>query len=80
MHRFLHAIDGMKDFSCLVFPKYNQYDTFVTPLKNFLVEKGVHIQFDTLVKDLDVHINTDGKTVEGIITEQNGEEGKNPNR
>jgi oleate hydratase len=40
MHRFLHAIDGMKDFSCLVFPKYNQYDTFVTPLKNFLVEKG----------------------------------------
>jgi oleate hydratase len=43
MHRFLHAIDGMKDFSCLVFPKYNQYDTFVTPLKNFLVEKGVQI-------------------------------------
>ena len=78
MHRFLHAIDGMKDFSCLVFPKYNQYDTFVTPLKNFLVEKGVHIQFDTLVKDLDVHINTDGKTVEGIITEQNGEEVRIP--
>ncbi len=78
MHRFLHAIDGMKDFSCLVFPKYNQYDTFVTPLKNFLVEKGVQIQFDTLVKDLDVHINTEGKTVEGIITEQNGEEVRIP--
>lgn len=74
MHRFLHAIDGMKDFSCLVFPKYNQYDTYVTPLKNFLVEKGVQIQFNTLVKDLDIHINTEGKTVEGIITEQNGEE------
>ncbi|WP_106915084.1 oleate hydratase [Chryseobacterium aurantiacum] len=78
MHRFLHAIDGMKDFSCLVFPKYNQYDTFVTPLKNFLVEKGVQIQFDTLVKDLDIHINTEGKTVEGIITEQNGEEVRIP--
>ncbi|MGL6128750.1 oleate hydratase [Chryseobacterium artocarpi] len=78
MHRFLHAIDGMKDFSCLVFPKYNQYDTFVTPLKNFLVEKGVQIQFDTLVKDLDIHINTEGKTVEGIITEQNGKEVKIP--
>lgn len=78
MHRFLHAIDGMKDFSCLVFPKYNQYDTYVTPLKNFLVEKGVQIQFNTLVKDLDIHINTKGKTVEGIITEQNGEEVRIP--
>jgi len=78
MHRFLHAIDGMKDFSCLVFPKYNQYDTYVTPLKNFLVEKGVQIQFNTLVKDLDIHINTEGKTVEGIITEQNGEEVRIP--
>ncbi|MFS4471316.1 oleate hydratase [Chryseobacterium sp. T20] len=78
MHRFLHAIDGMKDFSCLVFPKYNQYDTYVTPLKNFLVEKGVQIQFNTLVKDLDIHINTEGKTVEGIIAEQNGEEVRIP--
>ena len=78
MHRFLHAIDGMKDFSCLVFPKYNQYDTYVTPLKNFLVEKGVQIKFNTLVKDLDIHINTEGKTVEGIITEQNGEEVRIP--
>ncbi|OXA80320.1 oleate hydratase [Flavobacterium aquidurense] len=74
MHRFLHAIDGMKDFSCLVFPKYNQYDTFVTPLRKFLVEKGVKIQLDTLVKDLDMLINTDGKTVKGIITEQEGKE------
>ncbi|PTT36889.1 oleate hydratase [Chryseobacterium sp. HMWF028] len=80
MHRFLHAIDGMKDFSCLVFPKYNQYDTYVTPLKNFLVEKGVQIRFNTLVKDLDIHINTEGKTVEGIITEQNGEEVRIPIR
>ncbi|KFF25422.1 oleate hydratase [Chryseobacterium vrystaatense] len=78
MHRFLHAIDGMKDFSCLVFPKYNQYDTYVTPLKNFLVEKGVQIEFNTLVKDLDIHINTEGKTVEGIITEQDGKEVKIP--
>jgi len=78
MHRFLHAIDGMKDFSCLVFPKYNQYDTFVTPLKDFLVEKGVQIQFNTLVKDIDLQINTEGKTVQGIITEQDGKEVKIP--
>lgn len=78
MHRFLHAIDGMKDFSCLVFPKYNQYDTFVTPLRKFLISKGVQIQLDTLVKDLDIHSNTDGKVVKGIITVQDGKEVKMP--
>ncbi|QCX52446.1 oleate hydratase [Elizabethkingia sp. JS20170427COW] len=80
MHRFLHAIDGLNDLSALVFPKYNQYDTFITPLRNFLKEKGVQINLNTLVKDLDIHINTEGKVVEGLITEQNGEEIKIPIR
>ncbi|MBE7629108.1 oleate hydratase [Tenacibaculum piscium] len=74
MHRFLHTLDGMKDLSCLVFPKYNQYDTFVKPLTEHLKSKGVTIQFDTLVKDLDIRINTEGKVVQGIITEQNGKD------
>ncbi|MER3374387.1 MAG: oleate hydratase [Allomuricauda sp.] len=74
MHRFLHTIDGMKDLSCLVFPKYNQYDTFVKPLTEHLKSKGVKIQFDTLVKDLDIHINSEEKIVKGIITEQNNKE------
>ncbi len=80
MHRFLHAIDGLNDLSSLVFPKYNQYDTFVKPLRNFLKEKGVTIELNTLVKDLDIHVNTEGKVVEGIITEQDGKEVKIPVR
>lgn len=74
MHRFLHAIDGLNDFSSLVFPKYNQYDTFVTPLQNYLKDKGVNIQFNTLISDLDIQINTEGKVVKGIITEKDGKE------
>ncbi len=74
MHRFLHAIDGLNDLSSLVFPKYNQYDTFVTPLGKWLKEKGVKIQLNTLVKDLDLLINTEGKVVKGIITEQDGQD------
>mgnify|MGYP005982909771 CR=1 FL=1 len=42
------------------------------------MDKGVQIQFDTLVKDLDLQINTEGKVVEGIITEQDGKETKIP--
>jgi len=78
MHRFLHAIDGMKDFSCLVFPKYNQYDTFIKPLREYLQEKGVQIQLNTLAKDLDINITSEGKVVEGIITVQNGKEVRIP--
>jgi oleate hydratase len=78
MHRFLHAIDGLNDLSSLVFPKYNQYDTFVTPLRRVLQDKGVKIQFNVLVKDLDIQSNTEGKTVEGIITEQDGKEVRIP--
>lgn len=74
MHRFLHAIDGLNDLSSLIFPKYNQYDTFVTPLGKWLKEKGVKIQFNTLVKDLDMLINAEGKIVKGIITEQDSKE------
>ncbi|WJS96706.1 oleate hydratase [Flavobacterium johnsoniae] len=78
MHRFLHAIDGLNDLSSLVFPKYNQYDTFVTPLRKFLEEKGVNIKFHTLIKDLVIQSNTEGKIVEGIITEHEGKETRNP--
>lgn len=78
MHRFLHAIDGLNDLSSLVFPKYNQYDTFVTPLRKFLEEKGVNIKFHTLIKDLVIQSNTEGKVVEGIITEHEGKETRNP--
>lgn len=78
MHRFLHAIDGMKDLSCLVFPKYNQYDTFVTPLRKFLQSKGVQIDLNTLVKDLDIHSDINGKVVEAIIIEKDGKEERIP--
>lgn len=74
MHRFLHAIDGMRDFSCLVFPKYNQYDTYIKPLREFLQKKGVKLQFNTLVKDLEIHSDVNGKVVKGLITDQEGKE------
>lgn len=60
MHRFLDAIDGLADMSALVFPKYNQYDSFVRPLVAHLRGKGVKVQFDTRVYDLDFKIEGTG--------------------
>lgn len=74
MHRFLHAIDGLNDMSSLVFPKYNQYDNFVVPLRNYLKGKGVNIQFNTTVYDLDIEITPTKKSVKQILTIQDGKE------
>ncbi|MBB1150477.1 oleate hydratase [Myroides sp. NP-2] len=78
LHRFIHAIDGMKDFSSLVFPKYNQYDTFVLPLKKYLEEEGVTFQHHTLVTAVEVEIEEDKKTAKKIVLEQGGIPGEIP--
>jgi len=66
MHRFLDSIDGFGDMSVLVFPKYNQFDTFIKPLANMLRDKGVKFQLDTRVYDLDMTESNGQKTVTGI--------------
>ncbi|MEP7731083.1 oleate hydratase [Marinomonas primoryensis] len=69
LHRLLDSIDGFGDLSSLVFPKYNQYDTFIKPLADFLRDKGVTFQFNTRVNDLDLSLSGDKKTVTGIQAE-----------
>lgn len=57
MHRFLHLMDGLNDMTSLVFPKYNQYDSFVAPLRAWLKSKGITIQYGTTVSDLEINTN-----------------------
>ncbi len=74
MHRFLHAMDGLHDMSALVFPKYNQYDTFVRPLRKVLLEKGVKIRYNTRVRDLDMELSSQGRIVTALHAEEDGKE------
>ena len=74
MHRFLDSIDGFSDLSALVFPKYNQYDTFITPLFKMLKAKGVKIQYKTRAYDLDFAVDGDAKTVTAIKCINDGKE------
>lgn len=64
MHRFLEALDGIKDMSTLLFAKYNQYDSFVVPAQKFLINKGVKLQSDTLVTAVDFEQQGDKKSGE----------------
>ena len=65
-HRFLHLMDGLNDMTGLVFPKYNQYDSFVLPLLNWLKNKGVKVQTGTIVTDVDMSIHDDAMTSTAI--------------
>lgn len=66
MHRFLHLMDGLNDMTSLVFPKYNQFDSFVRPLMHWLKGQGVRIEYDTVVEDLEIHTENGRRTVTGI--------------
>lgn len=73
VHRFLHDIDGLHDFTALVFPKYNQHDTFIKPLGGYLSKQGVKLELDILVEDLNFK-EVDGKQyVDAIHTVKSGE-------
>jgi oleate hydratase len=74
MHRFIHLIPGMSRLKGLVFSKYNQYDSFILPLKIHLQNKGVNFVFDTTVTDLDIEINGNEKIVKAIHLVHNGKE------
>ncbi|HEY0217273.1 MAG TPA: oleate hydratase [Cellulomonas sp.] len=53
LHRFIHHIGGLPDFSALKFTTYNQYESLVLPLYTWLLDQGVHFQFSTEVTDVD---------------------------
>jgi oleate hydratase len=60
LHRFIHHIHGLPDFSTLKFTKYNQYESLVLPLHKWLLDHGVKFQYNTEVVDVDFSL-TDGK-------------------
>lgn len=53
LHRFIHQIAGMPDFSTLKFTRYNQYESLVLPLVKWLLGHGVVFQYATEVTDID---------------------------
>lgn len=61
LHRFIHHIGGLPDFSALKFTKYNQYESLVLPLYTWLLDQGVTVHFDTEVTDVQFDITAERK-------------------
>jgi len=66
LHRFIHLIGGLPDFTALKFTKYNQYESLVLPLYRWLLDQGVTFRFGTEVTDIDFLITADRKLATAI--------------
>ncbi|MCR1875617.1 oleate hydratase [Paraclostridium bifermentans] len=66
MERFIHLLPGMNSMKNIMFSKYNQYDSFILPLKNWLKAKGVIFNLNSQVTNLSMEINEDIKKVTAI--------------
>jgi oleate hydratase len=66
VHRFIHHIGGMPDFTAVRFFKYNQYESMVLPLYRWLLDQGVTFQFDTEVTDIDFSFAEERKQATAI--------------
>ncbi|MFF2082277.1 oleate hydratase [Nocardia sp. NPDC058176] len=75
LHRFIHHIGGLPDFSALKFTKYNQYESLVLPLYRWLLDQGVTFRFDTEVTDIDFDITGERKQATRIHWVADGEPG-----
>lgn len=61
LHRFIHHIRGLADFSTLKFTRYNQYESLVLPLVKWLTDQGVEFRYGVEVTDVDFDIKPDRK-------------------
>lgn len=66
VQRFIHATNGLPDFSVLKFTKYNQYESLVLPLITWLQKQGVKVQFDTQVMNVVFDIAPEKKVAKRI--------------
>ncbi len=52
--RFIHLFPGFNKYTGILRTRYNQYDSIVLPMKNWLLEQGVSFDFNTSVQDVSI--------------------------
>ncbi len=75
LHRFVHQIAGMPDFSTLKFTKYNQYESLVQPLVTWLQGHGAVFRYGIEVTDVDFDITPARKQATRIHWRRDGAKG-----
>lgn len=74
LRRYVHHIDGLPDFSALRFTKYNQYESMILPLIEYLKKHDVDVQFGMDVKNVVIEEVDGKKTAKQLIYIKDNEE------
>ncbi len=74
IQRFIHHIGGLPDLSALKFTKYNQYESLILPMVQYLKKHGVHFQYDTIVTNVIFDITEDKKVAKQMIYTHAGQQ------
>ena len=72
--RYVHHIDGLPDFSALRFTKYNQYESMILPLIEYLKKHDVDVHFGMDVKNVVIEEVDGKKTAKELIYIKDNEE------
>ena len=72
LQRFIHHIGGLPDFTALKFTKFNQFESLIKPLVEYLRAAGVNFQFDTTVSNVKFDIRGEKKTAVQIVGAHQG--------
>ena len=71
--RFTHMVSGFNTLHGIMRTVYNQYDSMVRPLQQWLEERGVRFQLNTRVSDLRLRYDSEGYTVDRILCDAGGQ-------
>ncbi len=72
--RFIHHIGGLPDFTALRFTKYNQYESMILPMIEYLKSYHVQFHYGVQVVNVEFDITPEKKTAKQIVCLRDGRE------
>ena len=73
VQRFIHHIGGLPDLSALKFTKYNQYESLILPMVEYLEKHDVDFVYNTRVTNVLFEKRGAKKVAAQLVLEQNGQ-------
>ena len=67
IRRYIHHIGGLPDFRALRFTRYNQYESMILPMVQYLEKAGVQFHYNTKVEDVHFAIEGARKAADRIV-------------
>ncbi len=67
LKRYIHHVEGLPDFKALRFTKYNQYESMILPMIEYLKSHNVNFMYDCHVVDVKFDISDAKKVAKELI-------------